>query len=83
MSAEEKRDATIVAVDAAGGAVISAEPLAEAADPHVVAAYRLRVGARTPEALQAVRVVQADTEISAAGLVPWQPLPIEEEVEEL
>ena len=85
MSPEEKRDATIVAVEAAGGVILAAEPLAEAADPYVVVAYRLRVGARTLEALRAVQAVQADTEISAAGLVLWQPLPPdeEEEVEEL
>ena len=81
MLPEEKRDAAIAAVEAVGGVIRAAEPLAEAADPHVVVAYRLRVGARTLEALQTVRAVQADTEISAAGLVPWQPLPIEEDEE--
>lgn len=79
MSPEEKRDATIAAVLAAGGVVLACEPLAQASDPHTVVAYRIRAGARTLEALQAVRAVQADTEIVAAGLIPWQPLPTGEE----
>ena len=72
---------TVAAVLAAGGAVLGADQLATPSDPHVVVAYRIRATAPTRSIHTAITGIIADTEISEAGLVPWQPLPSEEDEE--
>lgn len=76
MSAEGKRDETVAAILAAGGQVMSVDALADAANPHVVVAYRVHAGASDPDTLARVLDVQEATERDdTAGLVPWVPEP--------
>lgn len=82
-SPESRRDQAVADVIAAGGMILGVDPLAGPAAPHVVAAYRVRAGASSPEVLDALAAVQADTEVDMAGLVPWTPEPVVEGVEEV
>ena len=76
-SPESRRDQAVADIIGAGGMILGVEPLANPDDPHVVAAYRLRAGASSPEVLTALAAVQADTEVDMAGLVPWTPEPVD------
>ena len=78
MSPEERRDDAITQIIAAGGSILTVEPLATTTDPHTVAAYRVTAGAASPEVLGALAVVEADTAIDDAGLVPWTPVEVVE-----
>lgn len=68
---ETRRDAACAAVVAAGGVVLGSEPLARRTDPHVVVAYRLRVGIPTPDVAEAVEAAREETEADMRGLIPW------------
>ena len=81
-SPEARRDQAVADIIGAGGMILGFGPLANPDDPHVVAAYRIRAGASSPEVLTALAAVQADTEVDMAGLVPWTPEPVED-VEEV
>lgn len=73
VTAEEKLAETISAIEGAGGVILTVTALAHPDTPHDVAAHRLTVGARSRAAAVAVAQIQADTEIRAAGLIPWTP----------
>lgn len=68
---EQRRDAAIADVIAAGGTVASVDPLAHADDPSTVVAYRLNVIAPDPATLTALEAVREQTELDLDGLVPY------------
>ncbi|WP_213816212.1 hypothetical protein [Glaciihabitans sp. dw_435] len=78
MTPEERRDDAIARIIAAGASVGSIEPLAAAADPTVVVAYRVQALAPTLEVLAALGEVRDDTETDLTHLVPW-PAPMKVE----
>ena len=82
-SPEVRRDQAVADIIRAGGMILGVEPLAHPDDPHSVVAYRVRAGASSPEVLEALEAVQADTEVTMAGFVPWTPEPVDEGVEEV
>lgn len=68
---EERRDAAIGEVIAAGGSILSVAPLATPDTPHVVAAYRLTVGSSDLATHVALSAVRRETEASPLGLIGW------------
>lgn len=75
MTPEERRDAVVAAVLAAGGVVRSVVALATPDEPWTVVAYRVEAGAPTAAAAVALTQLRADTEVDASGLVPATPAP--------
>ncbi|MEO2133391.1 hypothetical protein [Microbacterium sp.] len=74
-SPEDRRDAVIAEVVAAGGVVLATAPLATAEDPHTVAAYRLSLGSPDLTTRAALAAIRARTSSDLADLVDWTPAP--------
>ncbi len=68
---EQRRDATVAAILAAGGQIITTTPLADPADTSTVVAYRIAAAATSYPERDALAAIQADTETDMTGLVPW------------
>lgn len=69
------------AIEAEGGSVTSAAPLAHPDAPEVVAAHWVSAAADSREAWEQVELVLEAHRVDVSGMVPWQP-PEEEVADE-
>ncbi|MGC5248492.1 hypothetical protein ACPXB3_16395 [Gordonia sp. DT219] len=68
---QERLDAAVAAVQAAGGTVRSVTPLADPADVHTVVAHWIDITSPDRDTDVAVRAALAEVSVPTAGLVPW------------
>jgi len=70
-SPEERRDAAVAQIIAAGGSILAITPLATVADPATIVAYQVDAAASDMQVLTALKAVKTETEVDLTGLVPW------------
>lgn len=71
MDALDKLDAVSAELEQAGAKIVTAVPLADPADPHVVVAHDLRVSSPTLEVHASATAILATHHVSTRGLIPW------------
>lgn len=71
--AMDRLAAVTAAIEAAGGVVRSADPLAHPDTPNLLAAHWVSASADTREAWEQVEQVLEAHRVDVSGMVPWQP----------
>lgn len=75
---EQRRDAFLAALFAAGGTKLGERALAQPDTPHTIAAYEVLPGYPRRSVREAVDAAIADHQVDVTDLITWTPEPIEE-----